>query len=381
METKIKFPTGSANERHSDDHDNHNGNSPITVAKSIRRVLTKSSSFPEFPQEPALTNNDHPEDGRGWNHFISTLAAGVGSGALSSTICAPLDLMRTRMQVWGDMSSSFQGEKITPTQVFQEIYQKEGPKGMFRGLGATLVTVPLFWGVYFPLYDQLKYETQQKYPDMNISLVHCGSAVATGAVADLICNPLFVIRTRLQTQALHQLADAHAHHTQPANILEKSGILQTGQQLFRQHGPLIFWRGMSANLIGLSHVAVQFPTYEYLKKWCRDRKASATGHHQAVVQESPLELLVASGVAKMFASLLTYPHEVLRSRMMDSRQATAPTLRGTARHIYSQEGFAGFYRGLPVTLIRVIPNSCITFLSYELLLRWTKEYLKESSSS
>mmetsp|Transcript_10622 Transcript_10622/g.25658 ORF Transcript_10622/g.25658 Transcript_10622/m.25658 type:complete len:374 (-) Transcript_10622:140-1261(-) len=373
METKMKFPNSPAAAA-----DNGEG-SPITMATTMRRVLTsnKTSSFTDTssfqPEPPAATKN---AETRGWNHFVSTLAAGVGSGALSSTICAPLDLMRTRMQVWGDMSKSFKGEKIKPSEVFQEIYQKEGPKGMFRGLGATLVTVPLFWGVYFPLYDQLKYEAHQRYPEMNLSLVHCGSAVVTGAVADLICNPLFVIRTRLQTQALHQVAEAHLHHSQA--VLKKSGMVQTGQQLFRQHGPLIFWRGMSANLMGLSHVAVQFPTYEYLKKWCRDRKAA---EGQELVQESPFELLVASGLAKMFASLLTYPHEVLRSRMMDSRQTTAPTLRGTARHIFQQEGLAGFYSGLPVTLIRVIPNSCITFLSYELLLRWTKEYLKESSSS
>lgn len=365
METKIKFPKAEASAAAEHGCNNTIEQRPILIATTtaaMRRTLTDKSSL----------SRNKPED-RGWNHFVSTLAAGVGSGALSSTICAPLDLMRTRMQVWGDMSSSFQGEKLKPRQVFQEIYQKEGPKGMFRGLGATLVTVPLFWGVYFPLYDQLKYEAQQKYPDMNLSLVHCGSAVVTGAVADLICNPLFVIRTRLQTQALHQLAEAHAHH-QPATVLQKSGMLQTGQQLFRQHGPTIFWRGMSANLMGLSHVAVQFPAYEYLKKLCRDRKQALDG---GIVQETPLELLVASGSAKMFASLLTYPHEVLRSRMMDSRQTLAPTLRGTARTIYKQEGVAGFYSGLPVTLIRVIPNSCITFLSYELLLRWTKEYLKE----
>lgn len=339
------------------------------IAYKMRRAFTQSSAAMSN-SKTSSTHSTSPEE-RGYNHFISTLVGGIGSGALSSTICAPLDLMRTRMQVWGNMSAS-STKGITPSQVFAEIYQKEGPKGMFRGLGATLVTVPLFWGVYFPLYDQLKYETHQRYPELNASVVHMGSAVATGAVADLICNPLFVIRTRLQTQALHQMVEAHAHHSNPAT-LTKTGMLQTGQQLFRQHGPLIFWRGMSANIMGLSHVAVQFPTYEYLKKLCRDRKTSVNGE---IVHETPLELLVASGLAKMFASLLTYPHEVLRSRMMDSRQTLAPTLRGTARHIYKMEGLKGFYSGLHVTLIRVIPNSCITFLTYELLLRWTKEYLK-----
>ena len=316
---------------------------------NVKRFTTGS-------RELNIKNQEHQRDGR---HFLSTFVAGVGSGALSSVICAPLDLVRTRMQVWGDVMHSNVGG---PVQAFQTILKNEGWKGCFRGLGATLVTVPLFWGVYFPLYDETKYYMSKHYPTMHPSLVHCGSAVYTGAIADLICNPLFVVRTRLQTQALHQLADHQG--------IVQTGMRQTAVQLFREHGPLVFWRGMTANLMGLSHVAVQFPAYEKLKKMARERRQDKYNDYSP---ESPTELLLASGLAKMCASVLTYPHEVLRSRMMDSRSQTPPTLRGTARHILQQEGFWGFYTGLPVTLLRVIPNCCITFLSYELLLRWAKE--------
>ena len=331
-------------------------NERVSKRNNIRRSLTSSLEI-NLAEAPT----DEPRDSY---HFISTFTAGVGSGALSSIICAPLDLIRTRMQVWGEISLQA-NVPATPSGVFKEIMAKEGYTGLFRGLGATLVTVPLFWGVYFPLYDHLKYETSCTYPNLHPSFVHCSSAVATGAVADIICNPLFVVRTRLQTQALHQLAENQVMH--------KTGIIQTARGLFENHGPLIFWRGMSANLMGLSHVAVQFPTYERLKKYCRDRRGGGP--------ETPWELLLSSGLAKMCASLLTYPHEVLRSRMMDSRQTQAPTLRGTAIHIYQKEGLLGFYTGLPVTLVRVIPNCCITFLTYELLLRWSKEKLKDYRSS
>jgi solute carrier family 25 folate transporter 32 len=315
---------------------------------NLRRFATGS---PELIIKEAA----HVRDAR---HFASTFVAGVGSGVLASILCAPLDLIRTRMQVWGGVMG-----QTTPRQAFQEILEREGWKGMFRGLGATLVTVPLFWGVYFPLYDETKHYASTHYSHLHPSAIHCGSAVMTGAVADVICNPLFVIRTRLQTQALHQLAE----HTQ----LQQTGMLQTARQLYTAHGPLVFWRGMSANLMGLSHVAVQFPSYEYLKKYARERRNDGQ-------PETPLELLLASGLAKMSASLLTYPHEVLRSRMMDSRAAIAPTLRGTALTIWTKEGIGGFYTGLPVTMIRVIPNCCITFLSYELLLRWTKDQWQQS---
>ena len=189
------------------------------------------------------------------------------------------------------------------------------------------------------------------------------TAMTTGLVADVICNPLFVVRTRLQTQALHNLSRS------------PPGMIAIARELLRSspEGARVFWRGMTANVMGLSHVGVQFPAYEALKKIARDSKVAGTKQER---QETTLELLLASGLAKMSASLLTYPHEVLRSRMIDDRQSSkAPTLRGTVVSIYRAEGFAGFYAGLPITLIRVVPNCCITFVSYELLLRGAKQYI------
>jgi solute carrier family 25 folate transporter 32 len=260
-------------------------------------------------------------------------------------------------------------------QVVHDILNKEGPRGLFRGLGATMVTVPLFWGVYFPLYEETKHYVSKSYPHAHPSLVHCGSAVFTGAVADVLCNPLFVIRTRLQTQALHQTIESASSSTSPIQMpsstptkttMATPTMRHTALDLYQTHGPTVFWRGMSANLMGLSHVAIQFPTYEFLKSMAQNSHPTEP--------ESAWELLLASGLAKLCASLISYPHEVLRSRMMDSRATIPPTLIGTARDIWTIEGPKGFYRGLPITLFRVLPNCCITFVSYEYLKRWSQDH-------
>jgi len=349
-------------------------------------------------------------------HYLSTLFAGVGSGALSSFICAPLDLIRTRMQVWGDIqqqqqqnqsSSNGTGTDVSksqksrlhrnrniasigsPSQAFRAILKKEGPKGMFRGLGATLVTVPLFWGVYFPLYDETKdfLLHRQRYFDASAyhpGVIHCLSAISTGTVADFICNPFFVVRTRLQTQALHELTEGTLQNSDKKNAHPRLSMIQMARSLKQEHGMPVFWRGMTANLIGLSHCAVQFPAYEFLKGYLRESRLEQ--NKNAINNFMPVdydendsdntvtELLIASGLAKMTASLLSYPHEVLRSRMVDSRASESPSLIGTAQKILRQEGFIGFYNGLGVTLVRVIPNCCVTFLSYELILKNSKEY-------
>jgi solute carrier family 25 folate transporter 32 len=186
-----------------------------------------------------------------------------------------------------------------------------------------------------------------------------GSAVSAGLVADIICNPMFVVRTRLQTEALHDVASGLAVH-RPATIIG------TAQSLLREGGPRIFWRGMTANILGLSHVGIQFPVYEQLKTTLRGNKS----------EESVTDLLLATSLSKMTASLISYPHEVIRSRLMDAR--TQVGFWKTCSNIYRREGMIGFYTGLQVTMIRVVPNTCVTFLSYELLLRWARGHIDDS---
>jgi hypothetical protein len=52
--------------------------------------------------------------------------------------------VRTRMQVWGVVVG---GKSQSVVHVIKDIVRTDGFKGLFRGLSATLVTVPLFWGV------------------------------------------------------------------------------------------------------------------------------------------------------------------------------------------------------------------------------------------
>jgi solute carrier family 25 folate transporter 32 len=184
-----------------------------------------------------------------------------------------------------------------------------------------------------------------------------------GGISDVICNPMFVVRTRLQTEALHDIVERGVG--QASGVRRPTGMIQTAKSLYSEGGPLVFWRGMTANLMGLSHAAIQFPVYEQLKKTFRHDKE----------HESALDLLLASGLSKMTASMISYPHEVIRSRMMDARAGMG--FVQTCQSIYTQEGMVGFYAGLPVSMIRVIPNTCITFLTYELILRYARTKIRE----
>jgi solute carrier family 25 (mitochondrial folate transporter), member 32 len=204
------------------------------------------------------------------------------------------------------------------------------------------------------------------FPEQHASLIHMGSAVSAGAISDVLCNPMFVVRTRLQTESLHIF---YKKSLLAESSRKQSTIIQMIKQLYSEGGILSFWRGMSANLLGLSHVAVQFPIYEQLKTFLRASREEG--------QETVPELLLASGLSKMLACLLTYPHEVIRSRLMDDRTVHRIGFFKTCLRLYAAEGFAGFYVGLPVSLVRVIPNTMLTFLVYERTLYFVSRELQD----
>ena len=346
------------------------GSRKINVSEDGAKITTKEQH--KIHNIPINNNHDKVNENlEDRQNFISSLIAGVGSGSLASVVCAPLDLVRTRMQVAGGLQGkSAQAQSHAKIiKSLQEIYISDGLRGCFRGLGATLATVPAFWGLYFPLYERFKcgiLDWSNQYGNggnNHHALVHLSSAISAGAVADIICNPMFVVRTRMQTEALH-------YFQMPVSERRPHNIMTTVVGMYKEAGIPIFWRGLTASLLGLGHVGIQFPVYERLK--AEARKRSANG------EESPIDLLLASGLSKMCAAVITYPHEVIRSRMMDARGAVAgKNVYRTAQHIVKNEGYTGLYAGIRVSLFRVVPNCCVTFVSYELIARWVRSQMNE----
>lgn len=214
-----------------------------------------------------------------------------------------------------------------------------------------------------------------------------------------------VVRTRLQTQALHGERGI--------------GMVRTCRQILAAEGWTAFYRGLGASTLGLSHIAIQFPVYEASKASLtamatRRRGVGMAGNHAGAgsvgggggnpgggssggggggggtsaggsrarpsadaaveVQHPTWVILVSSFASKLLASSATYPHELVRARLQDQRGSAhgeGRQYRGiidAVSQTVRKEGVGALWHGFSVNLVRAVPQSMITFGLYEYLI-------------
>lgn len=177
--------------------------------------------------------------------MLTQLISGGGAGGLSAFLCAPLDVVKVRMQIQGSMGITKYSGNILRT--LRNIHIEEGIPGLFKGVGPAMLTVPVFWSVYWPMYDSIKRHLEESKTFNSPHISNLVSAVISGGIGDIITNPFWVTRTRIQALILH---------TNPA---PKIGMIQMMRSIYNDEGFRALYKGLGASFLGLSHVAIQFP--------------------------------------------------------------------------------------------------------------------------
>eukprot|EP00127_Corallochytrium_limacisporum_P004652 Clim_evm6s172 gene=Clim_evmTU6s172 len=312
-----------------------------------RRLQEADAALRERLSTHHLQSDKHSHLNVNWRvHVIS----GAAAGTITAIATSPLDVVKTRLQITNHPSIAQDGQQgIKVVKTLRDILKNEGIRGWYRGLGPTLMGLLPNWAIYFPAYEEYKAYTHD-ITGLPISspFVHITAAMGAGITCAIATNPLWVVKTRMMTQ---HAASAHQYeHTAHAfaTILRTEGIAG-------------LYRGLTPSLLGVGHVAIQFPAYEQMKELLRD---PSRPEPQGLTK---IDIVIAAAVSKVVASTLWYPHEVVRTRMQNQTETPLKykNLLQTARLILHEEGFQAFYRGMGTNLLRVTPAGALTFLSYE----------------
>ncbi|XP_061999891.1 folate transporter 1, chloroplastic isoform X1 [Rosa rugosa] len=291
--------------------------------------------------------------------------AGAVAGFATVAAMHPLDVVRTRFQVNDGRISNLPTYKNTANAIFT-IARLEGLRGLYAGFSPAVIGSTVSWGLYFFFYGRAK-QRYSKNGDEKLSPgLHLASAAEAGALVSLCTNPIWLVKTRLQLQT-------PLHQTRPY-----SGFYDALRTIMREEGFAALYKGLGPSLfLQVSHGAIQFTAYEELRKVIVDLKSKQgtnnSGSSDTVLNSLDYAALGAS--SKVAAILLSYPFQVIRSRLQQR-----PSSEGIPRYMDSWhviretarfEGVRGFYRGITPNLLKNVPAASITFIVYE-----NKHYLR-----
>ncbi|KAJ3312547.1 hypothetical protein HDV04_002864 [Boothiomyces sp. JEL0838] len=286
---------------------------------------------------------------------IRNALSGGTAGLVAAVITCPLDMIKLRLQ--NRVSSK------TTLEIFNEIWKIDGLKGLYRG------------GIFFTVYDYSKKNCENCFPNQSQTFTHILAALQAGLSSTILTNPIWVARTRIMTQPLAPTTHYPYYYTSTLDALST---------ILRKEGWPALYKGLGPSVLGVSHVVVQFPLYEYLKSLGDDSKGQT--------------ILLSSATSKTIASFITYPHEVVRTRLqtqmtsfhnqetiaphptactkieVENSKARYTGIVQTVKLVLKKEGIFGLYKGFGISLIRTVPASALTILTYELISRTLRDY-------
>ncbi|KAB5554420.1 mitochondrial carrier domain-containing protein [Coniochaeta sp. 2T2.1] len=393
-------------------------------------TITHGGTAPVAPRDMEARASVRPTLVERWAAHASdsqfnALAGAVG-GFTSGVVTCPLDVIKTKLQAQGGFAAVQKGRHVGHHKVYEGligtarvIWREDGLRGMYRGLGPIIMGYLPTWAVWFTVYNKSKVTLSQHHD--NPFVISFWSSIIAGASSTIVTNPIWVIKTRLMSQTGHHSRHSFSHFPKGANTPTSRptlsspwhyrSTLDAARKMYSSEGIKSFYSGLTPALLGLTHVAVQFPAYEFLKtKFTGEGMGGAlsTSHtsnnHEVPSSPQWLGVLSASILSKILASSATYPHEVIRTRLQTQRrpvpgqeylgglggapgapqaadagggqQSQQPRYKGvvmTFRTILREEGWRAFYAGMGTNMMRAVPAATVTMLTYEYVMRKLKE--------
>jgi solute carrier family 25 folate transporter 32 len=314
-----------------------------------------------------------PEDGP--RSILFNAVAGAGAGVLAATFVCPLDVVKTRLQVerWSKDRRPPAFRWGITSGILRQIFREEGVRGLYRGLSPTTMAIIPNWAVYFTVYELLK----ERMGDENNSdpttkpkdlspMQHVFAAAGAGGVTCLLTYPVWVVKTRLQTQRLRP------------ELVQYTGTFSALYRIAHEEGIRGLYSGLVPSLMGITHLIIQFPAHEKFKTLI----AAEVG--TPVDKLSSGYVSLSAGAAEFLASSIVYPNQVIGSRLQEQGHSMRdpPRYSGVIdcfQKTLKHEGAVGFYRGYATNLVRTIPCAMITLTTHDIIQKYLKEKFSERS--
>lgn len=281
--------------------------------------------------------------------FYAFLSGGM-AGSCGIVVSQPFDVIRIRMQTSRSDSHVRTAEAQQPRQsiasVSRNVWQKEGIRGLYKGVGSPVVAAGMRNAFLFASYDtclKLIGTCPSKAGIHHLAL----AGAFSGLFACPITTPAELVKVRVQV-----------------NVSSCTNVLAQEWQVLKN---VVQTRGFRGLFCGAPVTAardslfraIYFPSYEIM----------ARAIHRGNDRRPPPVTMLAGAVAGFVPWTIAYPVDVLKTHWQSEKRFGADTVFRMLRNGLASEGSWWLYRGLGATLLRGATMNAAVLSVYEQLRR------------
>ncbi|CAG8235003.1 unnamed protein product [Penicillium salamii] len=330
----------------------------------------------------------------------SGIAGGL-AGCAAKTVVAPLDRVKILFQASNPQFAKYTGSWSGLAHAIRDINRHEGARGLYKGHSVTLLRIFPYAAIKFLAYEQIR-AVLIPSSEHETPLRRLISGSLAGVTSVCFTYPLELMRVRMAFETSHShrsgLLDImrqiyheraaptprSAAATESSTVAAVEGAASTVNKIAPRTGLINFYRGFAPTILGmLPYAGISFLTHDTVGDFFRHPSLAPYTLKRAVdgdidprkaelnknrpLLNAPFELL-AGALAGLASQTSSYPIEVIRRRMQVGGAVGDGHRLGiaeTGRKIWLECGFRGFWVGLTIGYIKVVPMYAVAFFVYE----------------
>ncbi|GJM91548.1 hypothetical protein PR202_ga07928 [Eleusine coracana subsp. coracana] len=283
------------------------------------------------------------------------LTAGTMGGVANLFVGHPFDTIKVKLQSQPTPAPGQLPKYSGAIDAVKQTVAAEGPRGLYKGMGAPLATVAAFNAVLFSARGQMEALLRSE-PGVPLTVKQQVVAGAgAGVVVSFLACPTELIKCRLQAQS--SLAEAAA----ASGVAVPKGPIDVAKHVVRDAGARGLFKGLVPTLgREVPGNAVIFGVYEAVKQYLAggtDTSSLSRGSQ-----------IMAGGLAGAAFWLTVYPTDVVKSviQVDDFKNPRYSGSMDAFRKIVAADGVKGLYKGFGPAMARSVPANAATFVAYEI---------------
>ncbi|CCE89559.1 Oac1p TDEL_0A02270 [Torulaspora delbrueckii] len=295
---------------------------------------------------------------------FGSFTAGGLAACIAVTVTNPIELVKIRMQLQGELSSSLQRTYKNPVQGMGVIFKNEGIRGLQKGLVAAYIYQICLNGSRLGFYEPLRgvmnktfYPEEEPHKVQNVT-INVVSGAASGIIGAVLGSPLFLVKTRLQSYSDVVKIGEQTHYT---------GVWNGLKTIFQKEGFMGLYRGVDAAILRTgAGSSVQLPIYNTAKHFLlnHDIMKDGTGLH-----------LTASTISGLGVAVVMNPWDVILTRIYNQKGDLYKGPLDCFIKTVRIEGVSALYKGFEAQVFRIAPHTiiCLTMMEQTMKLVYSIE--------